>query len=180
MFSTDVGIINYVLKTAGLIQNNIEWLTTPRTAMIAVIIANVWIGIPFNTILLSTGLSTIPQELYESASVDGANSIQRFFRITLPLLRPILLYVMITSLIGGLQMFDVPQVLTNGKGEPVRMSMTLIMYLNNHLYSKNFGMAGALSVFLFIITGILSLIVYKFSVQDNVDEVKPKRDRNKR
>ena len=77
-------------------------------------------------------------------------------------------------------MFDVPQVLTNGKGEPVRMSMTLIMYLNNHLYSKNFGMAGALSVFLFIITGILSLIVFKFSVQDNVDEVKPKRDRNKR
>ena len=56
--------------------------------------------------------------------------------------------------------------------------MTLIMYLNNHLYSKNFGMAGALSVFLFIITGILSLMVYKFSVQDNVDEVK-KRDRNK-
>ena len=76
-------------------------------------------------------------------------------------------------------MFDVPQVLTHGKGNPVRMSMTLIMYLNNHLYSKNFGMAGALSVFLFIITGILSLLVYKFSVQDNVDEVK-RRDRNKK
>ena len=137
-----------------------------------------WFG--NTTILLMAGMLGIDSSLYEAAQVDGATSTQVFFKITLPLLRPILLYVMITSLIGGLQMFDVPQVLTNGKGEPVRMSMTLIMYLNNHLYSKNFGMAGALSVFLFIITGILSLIVYKFSVQDNVDEVKPKRDRNKR
>ena len=88
---------------------------------------------------------------------------QRFFKITLPLLKPILIYVMITSLIGGLQMFDVPQILTNGKGDPMRSSMTLIMYLNNHLYSKNYGMSGALSVMLFIITGILSLIVFKFS-----------------
>ena len=61
------------------------------------------------------------------------------------------------------QMFDVPQILTNGKGDPMRSSMTLIMYLNNHLYSKNYGMSGALSVMLFIITGILSLIVFKFS-----------------
>ena len=76
-------------------------------------------------------------------------------------------------------MFDVPQVLTNGEGTPMRQSMTLIMYLNKHLYSKNYGMAGALSVFLFIITGILSFIVYKFSVEDNVDEVK-RRDRNKK
>ena len=95
--------------------------------------------------------------------VDGATSTQVFFKITLPLLKPILIYVMITSLIGGLQMFDVPQILTNGKGDPMRSSMTLIMYLNNHLYSKNYGMSGALSVMLFIITGILSLIVFKFS-----------------
>ena len=70
---------------------------------------------------------------------------------------------MITSLIGGLQMFDVPQILTNGSGEPMRSSMTLIMYLNKHLFSKNYGMAGALSVLLLIVTGILSMIVYKMS-----------------
>ena len=64
MFSTDVGIINYILKSSGIISENIEWLTTPGTAMIAVVFANVWIGIPFNTILISTGLTTIPQELY--------------------------------------------------------------------------------------------------------------------
>ena len=75
---------------------------------------------------------------------------------------PILIYTIITALIGGLQMFDVPQVLTNGGGTPNRTSMTLIMYLNNYLKtSKNYGMAGAISVIIFIITGILSLIVYR-------------------
>lgn len=78
-----------------------------------------------------------------------------------------MIYVMITSLIGGLQMFDVPQILTNGKGSPMRSSMTLIMYLNKHLFSRNYGMAGALSVILLIITGILSLIVYKATVERN-------------
>ena len=72
---------------------------------------------------------------------------------------------MVTSLIGGLQMFDVPQILTDGSGDPVRSSMTLIMYLNKHLYSKNFGLAGALSVILLVITGILSMIIFKATAQ---------------
>lgn len=71
------------------------------------------------------------------------------------------MYVLITSMIGGIQMFDVPQILTDGSGAPNNTSMTLIMYLNKHLYSKNYGMAGALSVILFIVTGILSIAVYK-------------------
>jgi multiple sugar transport system permease protein len=98
--------------------------------------------------------------------VDGATSTQVFFRVTLPLLRPILVYVMITSMIGGLQLFDVPQILTNGTGDPMRSTMTLIMYLNKHLYNKNYGMAGALSVVLFILTGILSLIIFKVTGND--------------
>ena len=66
-------------------------------------------------------------------------------------------------------MFDVPQILTDGTGDPMRSSMTLIMYLNKHLYSKNFGMGGALSVFLFIITGVLSMIVYRFTTGKKED-----------
>ncbi|MCH5276022.1 MAG: sugar ABC transporter permease [Lachnospiraceae bacterium] len=120
-----------------------------------------WFG--NTTILLMAGMMGIDTSLFEAAQVDGATATQVFWQITLPLLRPILVYVMITSLIGGLQMFDVPQILTNGTGDPMRSSMTLIMYLNKHLYSKNYGMGGALSVFLFIITGVLSLIVYRFS-----------------
>lgn len=123
-------------------------------------------GIGNTTILLMAGMMGIDTSLFEAAEVDGATSTQVFFRITLPLLRPILVYVLITSLIGGLQLFDVPQILTNGTGNPVRSTMTLIMFLNNHLYSKNYGMAGAVSVVLFIITGILSIVVFKLTGND--------------
>ena len=92
------------------------------------------------------------------------------------MIRPILVYVLITSMIGGLQMFDVPQILTNGKGTPDRSTMSLIMYLNNHLFSKNYGMAGAISVILFIICAILCLFVYFTLNADDSKKVR-KRDR---
>ena len=120
-----------------------------------------WFG--YTTILLLAGMLGIDTSLSEAAEVDGATSTQVFFKITLPLLRPILVYVMVTSLIGGLQMYDVPQILTHGQGNPARTTMTLIMYLNKHLYSKNYGLGGALSVILFIVTGILSVIVFRMN-----------------
>lgn len=108
------------------------------------------------------GIMGIDQSLFEAANIDGANSLQVFFKVTLPLLMPILIYTVITAMIGGLQMFDVPQVLTNGMGTPNRSSTTLVMFLNNYLKtSKNYGMAGAISVIIFLITGALSLVVYR-------------------
>ena len=101
--------------------------------------------------MLMAAIMGISQDVFEASDLDGCNSIQRFFYITLPLIRPILAYTLITSIIGGLQMFDVPQILTNGQGNPNRTSMTLIMFLNSHLKSKNYGMAGALSVYLFVV-----------------------------
>lgn len=124
-------------------------------------------GGPINSILLMAGMMGIDPCLFEAAEVDGATPTQAFFRITLPLLKPILIYVMITSLIGGLQMFDVPQILTNSTGDPMRSTMTLIMYLNKHLFSKNYGMSGALSVLLFLITGVLSLQEHYLSFTDS-------------
>ena len=107
------------------------------------------------------GIQGIDQNMFEAAEIDGANSLQVFFRVTMPLLAPILVYTVITAMIGGLQMFDVPQVLTNGKGVPDRASMTMIMYLNNYLgTSKNYGMGGAISVVLFIVSAGLSMFVY--------------------
>ena len=132
--------------------------------LIALMNCLMWFG--NTTILLMAGMLGIDTSLFEAAEVDGATSTQVFFKITLPLLRPILIYVIITSLIGGLQLFDVPQILTNGTGDPMRSTMTLIMYLNKHLFSKNYGMAGALSVVLFILTTILSLIVFKVTGND--------------
>lgn len=162
---SDSGPINSMLMNMGILSEPYKFLSHTSSARWLVAFMNfiMWFG--NTTILLLAGMLGIDTSLYEAAEVDGATSTQIFFRITLPILRPILIYVMITSLIGGLQMFDVPQILTNGEGNPTRTTMTLIMFLNKHLYSKNYGMGGALSVILFIITGILSLIVFKFNQQ---------------
>ena len=162
LFSNN-GPINMLLMDAGVIEEPIHYMSSTWGArgLIALMNFLMWFG--NTTILLMAGMMGIDTSLFEAAEVDGANSTQVFFRITLPLLRPILVYVLITSLIGGLQMFDVPQILTNATGNPMRSTMTLIMYLNKHLYSKNFGLGGALSVLMFIITGILSMIVFKVS-----------------
>lgn len=163
---SDNGPINSLLIQLNIIDTPYKFLSNTASArgLIAFMNCLMWFG--NTTILLMAGMMGIDTNLFEAAEVDGATSTQVFFKITLPLLKPILIYVIITSLIGGLQLFDVPQILTNGTGDPMRTTMTLIMYLNRHLYSKNYGMAGALSVILFIMTGILSLLVFKVTGND--------------
>ena len=160
---SDSGPINSILVSIGIFAKPYSFMSHVWSVRDLVAMMNFLMWFGNTTILLMAGMMGIDQSLFEAAEVDGATARQIFFQITLPLLRPILIYVMITSLIGGLQMFDVPQILTNGKGDPMRSSMTLIMYLNKHLFSKNYGMAGALSVILLIITGILSMIVFRVS-----------------
>ena len=160
---SDGGPINSILMDLGIISEPYKFLSNVWSTRILIAFMNFLMWFGNTTILLMAGMMGIDGALFEAAEVDGATQTQIFSKITLPLLKPILVYVMITSLIGGLQMFDVPQVLTNGTGDPIQSSMTLIMYLNKHLYSKNYGMGGALSVVLFVITGILSLIVFKIS-----------------
>ena len=166
---SDSGPVNSILMQLGIISKPFTFLsnTTAARSLVGSMNYIMWFG--NTTILLMAGMMGIDTALFEAAQVDGATSTQIFFRITLPLLRPILVYVLITSLIGGIQMFDVPQILTNGTGDPARNTMTMIMWLNKHLYSKNFGMGGALSVLLFIITGVLSMIVYKTSSSSEVN-----------
>jgi multiple sugar transport system permease protein len=163
---SDNGPINSMLMQAGIIDTPFSFLynIASTRGLVAFMNCLMWFG--NTTILLMAGMMGIDTSLFEAAEVDGATSTQVFFQVTLPLLKPIMVYVMITSLIGGLQLFDVPQILTNGTGDPVRSTMTLIMYLNKHLTNKNYGMAGALSVILFIITGILSIIIFKATGND--------------
>ena len=163
----DGGPINAMLVHAGILKHAYAFFSHKWSARTLVALLNFLMWFGNTTILLMAGMMGIDPSLYEAAEVDGATSSQIFRKITLPLLRPILIYVMITSLIGGMQMFDVPQILTNGTGDPMRSTMTLIMYLNKHLFSKNYGMGGALSIFLFIITGLLSLIVFRFNKSQN-------------
>jgi len=168
LFSTN-GPVNSIMLSAGFIKKPIDFLGSifGTRSLIGFMNFLMWFG--NTTIMLIAAINGISMEIFEACDLDGCNSIQRFFYITLPMIRPILAYTLVTSIIGGLQMFDVPQILTNGQGNPDRTSMTLIMFLNNHLKSKNYGMAGALSVYLFIVSAILCFIVYKLTNDNDPD-----------
>ena len=161
MFSK-VGPVNQIIMASGWADEAIDFLAMKVTVRSLIALMNFLMWFGNTTILLMAGIQGIDESLFESARLDGSSSTQVFLHITMPLLMPIFIYVFITSMIGGIQMFDVPQVLTNGIGTPNNTSMTLIMYLNTFLgISKNYGMAGAVSVLLFILTAILSTFVFK-------------------
>ena len=161
MFSK-VGPVNQIILASGWADQAIDFLAMKVTVRSLIALMNFLMWFGNTTILLMAGIQGIDESLFESARLDGSSSTQVFLHITMPLLMPIFIYVFITSMIGGIQMFDVPQVLTNGIGTPNNTSMTLIMYLNTFLgISKNYGMAGAVSVLLFILTAILSTFVFK-------------------
>ena len=175
---SDNGPVNAALVSVGILKEPFRFLSSVSGTRGLIALMNFlrWFG--NTTILLMAAVMGISPSLFEAAELDGATPNQIFFRITLPMIRPILVYVLITSMIGGLQMFDVPQILTNGEGSPNRTSTTLIMYLNNHLYSKNYGMAGAVSVILFIICAILCLLVYfTLNADESSGPTRRKRDR---
>ena len=168
MFSTS-GPINNILLSLGITKAPVDFLGSVLGTRSLVGLMNFLMWFGNTTIMLMAAIMGISPELFEAAELDGCTHTQIFFRITLPLIRPILSYTLITSMIGGLQMFDVPQILTNGQGTPDRTSMTLIMFLNSHLKSPNYGMAGALSVYLFIVSGILCFIVYRMMNNSDPD-----------
>ncbi|MDO4620132.1 MAG: sugar ABC transporter permease [Lachnospiraceae bacterium] len=159
LFATDIGVINYILRLLGLIGKNVEWLTNPKTAMICVIIANIWIGIPFNMILISAGLTTIPQEVYESAAIDGAGRRAIFWKITVPLMRNTIESVLVLGFIYTFKVYDLVYVMTNGG--PVNSTHLLSTYsykLSFDLfnYSKGSAAANVLLLLLFCV-GVLYL-----------------------
>lgn len=171
---SDIGPVNEIIKafTGGTAFRFLDY-TGSTMGLVALMNFTMWFG--NTTILLMAAMMGINESVIEAAEIDGANGSQIFWKITLPLIRPILVYVMITSLIGGLQMFDVPQILTGGFGGPNNSTKTLIMYLNEHLASRNYGMAGALSILIFIVCAALSLIVYYFFASDRDAKKSKKR-----
>ncbi len=106
MFASSGGIINQFLMALHIRNAPLDWLLEPGSAMAAIIVANIWIGIPFNMMLLITGLTTIPAEVYESANLDGANKIQTLFRITIPMIRPAIMSVLTLGFVYTFKVFD--------------------------------------------------------------------------
>lgn len=155
------GTLNQVLLGLGLLREPIHWLQIPRVAQGTVSLIQWWQWFGYTTIIFMAGLSAISEDLYEAAYIDGASRVQVFRLITLPLLRPTMLYVLVTSLIGGLQIFDIPRVLTNGRGAPDNALTTMVLYLYNQAFHFfNVGFAATVALFLFFMILVFSVILY--------------------
>ena len=157
------GTVNHILLSLNIIEEPINYLQKVWLTRATVSLIQWWQWFGYTTIILMAGLSSISGDIYEAAFIDGAGKIQVFFKITLPLLRPILLYIIITSLIGGLQIFDIPRVLTNGRGGPDNAITTMVLYLYNQAFKNfNIGYAASVAYTLFFMILFFSILSFKF------------------
>jgi trehalose/maltose transport system permease protein len=149
MFNDVFGVINHVLLALGLIAQPIAWLASPHTALLAIILVDVWKTTPFMALLLLAGLQMLPQECFESARVDGVHPLRVFFRITLPLLKPALMVAIIFRLLDALRMFDLVYVMSGNS----RDTMSMSVYARQQLVDfgdLGFGSAAATMIFAII------------------------------
>ena len=160
LFNTDFGLVNHALRALGF--TGVDWLNTVWGARMAIIIGITWRWTGYNTIIMIAGLKNIPLELYESADIDGANAFQKFFYITIPMVKSIILFVSITSTIGTSQLFDESFILTGGGPDNATITIGHYLYNTGFSYYK-FGYAAAISYALVVIIGILSIIQFRMS-----------------
>lgn len=157
------GSVNQVLMEIGLISEPINWLGgSGLTAQMVVGVIGAWMWFGNSFIMLMAGVQGISRDYYEAATIDGAGRWTIFFKVTLPLLKPIMMYVAITSLIGGLQLFDIPYLISGTKGLPGRSLFTAVFYLFNMAFTnRQMGYAAAIAFVLFAIIAVCSFIAFK-------------------
>lgn len=160
LFALD-GFINTVLLKAGIVETPINWLANPGTARAVIILALVWRWTGYNMVFYLAALQNIEYSVYEAAKIDGASSFQQFGRITVPLLKPMILLTAITSTNGTLQLFDESVNLTNGGPANATITMSHYIYKMSFEYSPNFGYAAAMSYVILILVAILAFIQMK-------------------
>lgn len=165
LFAND-GFINGMLMNLHVISEPINWLTNATFARILIILAITWRWTGYNMVFYLSGLQSIDDSIYEAASIDGANGFQKFFHMTLPLLKPIILFTTINSTIGTLQLFDEPMNIT--QGGPANATITISQYIYNLLfkYQPNFGYAAAVSYVIVVLIVALSFIQMKVGDKD--------------
>ena len=156
------GSFNHVLMELGIISEQVNWLAGEgSTAQMVVGVIGAWMWFGNSFIMLMAGVQGINSSYFEAAVIDGANRWQVFGKITMPLLRPIMLYVAVTSLIGGLQMFDIPYLISGTTGQPGRSLFTAVFYLYNTAFKNNqMGYAAALAFVLFLIISIFCGVIF--------------------
>ena len=158
------GPVNQFLVRSGFIPEAMHFLQNVPITRGLVVFIQWWMWFGQTIIILMAGMTSIPITLYEAAMVDGANSLDMYRRITLPLLKPILIYIFVTSLIGGMQMFDIPFLLTDGRGSPRSSILTnnILMYLKFSSSKGHIGSASSVGVLIFIMTCIFALGIFYF------------------
>jgi len=159
LYSYDWGLINYLLSFVGIPP--VRWLSESRIALPAVALVTVWKSAGYYMVIFLAGLQGVPSELYEAAEIDGANGWTRFWRITLPLLTPTILFVVIMSVIGSFQVFESVYLLTGGGPGYATMVYNYYLYLNGFRFLR-FGMAAALAEILFVLLLALTLLQWRF------------------
>jgi multiple sugar transport system permease protein len=158
LYDYNFGLLNWVLSWFGVAK--INWLGDPRWAMWAVILAAIGGGPGGNILIYLAGLSRVPQECMESARVDGANAIQRWWHVTLPLIRPITLYLVVLNTIGSFQVFELVFMLTSGG--PAGSSTVLVYEIYNLAFVNGYyGQAGALSLILLLIVALFAILQFR-------------------
>lgn len=163
LFNLDYGLVNFVLTSLNMIKEPIGWVTQADTALITVIIVNIWLGIPFNTILLSAGITGLPEEVFEAATVDGANGWQKFIHLTIPLLRSTILATLMLGFIYTLRVFDVIWIMT--KGGPANSTEVLPTFAYRLSFINfNFGQSAAVSVIILAILLVAAVFYLRFSI----------------
>lgn len=165
ILSGDFGVLNYFLREAGIISGNIFWRSDPDYSLWAVIIANIWLGTSFNMILLSVGLSGIPKDLYEAAELDGANVFQRFWTITLPMMRSTIGAIISLGLIFTLQQFDLFASITSG-GPNNSSNVTQYWAWDLSFRQYDFAQGATISVIMIVFVMIASVIYVRSTRQE--------------
>jgi len=160
-YNYDFGLLNYTLKITHLWKNPPHWLGYPLSAFFANLYVDIWIGIPFMALVFLAGLQSVPPNLYEAAEVDGTNLWQKFYHVTLPLLKPVLLIATLLSSLWTFNDFNVIYILT--KGGPANSTDILITFIYKYAFTfLKFGPAAAMAVITFAILLILSLVYARF------------------
>lgn len=160
LYNDDYGLFNGILNGLGL--PSIPWLSSPDWAMPSVIIMSVWKGLGFNAVILMAGIQGISTSMYEAADIDGANTVQKFFRITLPMIKPTMMFVLINGMIGALQAFDQIYIMTKGGPSGATEVVSYLIFQNAFNYFKQ-GYASAMAYVLFIIIFVATLVQLKVS-----------------
>lgn len=163
LFNTNYGLINYIVEFFG--GEKIQWIYSAWPARASIIISITWRWVGYNMIILLAGIQAIPTEMYESASLDGASFWQQLFYITIPAIKPIILFTTITSTIGTLQLFDEPYILTQGGPNYATITLGEYLYDNGFTYLK-FGFASALGYVMVIIIGLLSWLQFRVNKEE--------------